>query len=336
MTGDGPVLTASQIDRWRQRGFALVDGVVPAETVERLRTAAEKRFPSPGTTAAAGIVDFGSALVFPADIPAFNEVTLHPRLLTAVGQLLGQSPGELRLTQSDLWPKYGRSDGARAGGDNQDQRIHVDYPNHMLVHPPPWDRPVAVELILYLSDHEDCGGSTAVVARTGPDDPDYGWPIVGSPGIGELDWINDRPSAEAYLLDERPELAQWRAALYRREQLTRFTVGTVLFYRHDTWHRGTRLRPGTRRLTHNLTYRRADCDWIDTLHRAWSWSMYRSDKLMERLVAGATVDQRTVLGFPRPGSDYWCSETVEAVEARYGPLGMDITPYRMALGGAGT
>ncbi len=330
------VLGAAQVERWRTEGYAFVDGLFDAEMIDRLTAAAIARFPAPGTAEAERVSDFGSAtggkpLVFPADVEAFNRVTLDPRLLAAIGQLLGVHVDELRLTQSDLWPKYGRTE--RSGGpyDNQDQRIHVDYPNHTLVHPAPWDRPEAVEVILYLSDHADCGGSTAVVPREGRDDPGYRWPIVDSPGIGALEWVNDRSSAEAYIAEHRPAVAAWREDLYRRERLTRFGVGSVLLYRHDTWHRGTPLLPGTLRLAQNLTYRRADCEWISTLHTGWSWGMYRKGLPMERLIAQATVDQRSVLGFPKPGSRYWVPETVAAVGARYEPHGMDMTPYRDAM-----
>ena len=54
----------------------------------------------------------------------------------------------------------------------------------------------------------------------------------------------------------------------------------------------------------------------------------RDDKFMERLIASASLDQRAVLGFPQPGSSYWCDETIEAVQARYGAFGFDPTPYR--------
>ncbi|MGH1487852.1 MAG: phytanoyl-CoA dioxygenase family protein [Acidimicrobiales bacterium] len=326
-----PVLTVDHVEQWRTEGFVFVGGLFPDSLIDSLCSQATARFPDAGTPEAERISDFGNALTFPADLLEFNEVTLHPRLLEAVGQLLGVPVSELRLTQSDLWPKYGRSE--RGGGvyDNQDQRIHVDYPNHSLVHPAPWDRPEAVELILYLSDVEDCGGSTAVVPRSGSDDPAYRWPIVDSPGIGDLDWLNDRSAAESYLAEVRPEIAGWRQALYDREQLVRFKPGSVLLYRHDTWHRGTPLKPGGFRLAHNITYRRADCEWISTLHSGWSWKMYRKDKLMEKLIATASLDQRAVLGFPQPGSPYWCAETIDAVNARYGPLGFDAAPYRAAL-----
>lgn len=337
---NGPVLTGHQVDQWRTEGYALVDGIFDPEAVSQLRSEATARFPKPGTVEAAAINDFGSALTFPATVDVFNRITLDGRLLTAIGQLLDVPVSGLRLSQSDLWPKYGPAEGedASAGEDqrggiynNQDQRIHVDYPNHTLVHPAPWDRPEAVELILYLSDHRESGGGTAIVPRTGADDPAYRWPIVDSPGIGDLDYVNDRASAEAYLAEVRPQVVDWRNDLYRRERHTTFTEGTVLFYRHDAWHRGTPLLRGGFRLAHNMTYRRAECEWISTLHTGWAWKMYRKDKFMERLIAEASLDQRAVLGFPQPGSRYWCEETVAAVGARYGQLGMDMAPYRAAL-----
>lgn len=328
--GDRP-LTPAQIESWRSEGAVLVDGVLPADLVDRLRSAAEAHFPEPGSAETEAITDFGSAVNFPTRVAGFNDTTLHPRLLGAVAQLLGREPSGLRLSQSDLWPKYGRTEQAAGQYDNQDQRIHVDYPNHTIAHPSPWDRPEAVEMILYLSDHAECGGSTAVVPRTGPDDPAYRWPIVDSPGIADLDYINDRAHAEAYFAGQRPALADWRQSLYERERWTRFTPGTIVFYRHDTWHRGTPLTPGSRRLVHNMTFRRAECEWISTLHVGWAWQAYRDDKYLERLIAEATLDQRAVLGFPQPGNEYWCDETIAAVEARHGIFGFDPGPYRAAL-----
>jgi len=324
-----PVLRDAQVESWRGSGFAFVSGLFEVELIERLRADALARFPPPASTAAAGIADFGSGgtLVFPSSSDAFNAVTLHPRLLAAIGQLLGVPTTELRLTQADLWPKYGqtRAPGAR---DNDEQRMHVDYPNHTLVHPSPWTRPEAVELILYLDRVEECGGATALVPREGADDPDYRWPIVDSPGIGDLDWINDRTHAEAYFARERPELAAWRQRLYARERQGHFAPGDVLLYRHDLWHRGTPLRPGRMRVVQNVTYRKAAAEWISTLHVGWAWSAYQPSKVFERLIAQASLEQRAVLGFPQPGSDYWCPETIAAVEARYGVHGIDMTPYR--------
>jgi hypothetical protein len=328
------VLTAAQVAAWRERGFALVDGVLPSSRVERARDDAAAAFPAPGSAETEDVNDFGSGgrMEFPTESAAVNALTLHPRLLRAVAQLLGVEVVDLRLTQSDLWPKYGRR--TRTGGerDNSDQRMHVDYPNHTLTHPPPWDAPEAVELILYLSDVDECGGATAVVPRLGPGDPAYAWPIVRTPGVGGLEWINDRPSAEELLRKEAPEIARWRAEhLYPREVRARYRVGTVLLYRHDTWHRGTPIRPGTLRLVQNMTFRKAESEWVSVLQPGWAWAMYRRSRVMESLIATASVEQRCVLGFPRPGHPYWTNETLAAVEARFGALGIDMTPYARAL-----
>ena len=93
----------------------------------------------------------------------------------------------------------------------------------------------------------------------------------------------------------------------------------------------TPMRSGTLRLVQNITFRRADCEWISTLHVGWAWKAYRRDKFLERLIAGADLAQRAVLGFPQPDSDYWTEGTIAAVEARHGVFGMDMTPYRQAL-----
>ena len=290
---------------WREQGYAFVAGLLPQELIGDLLRSASGRFPAAGSPEAQGIGDFGSGgrLTFPAMSRSFNAVTLHPRLLAAVARLLGIAVSELRLSQSDLWPKYGRRDGTRGEQDNSDQRIHVDYPNHTLTHPPRWDRPEAVELILYLGDIDECGGPTAVVPRRGPSDPAYRWPIVDTPGIAELDYVNDREHAERYFAKERPELADWRKELYARERYTRFRPGDVLFYRHDTWHRGTPMNEGALRLVQNVTFRKAAAEWVSTLHVGWAWSMYRKNKFLERLIAELSPEARAVLGFPMPESD---------------------------------
>lgn len=330
----GGALSDEQVDSWRTHGFALIEGLLPSDLIERVRSDAAAAFPAAGSPQSKRVTDFGSGgrLVFPSHSDAANELTLHPRLLAAVARLLGVETLALRLTQSDLWVKYGRNDRSGGDRDNDDQRIHVDYPNHTLTHPPRWHEPEAVEVIVYLSDVDDCGGATAVVPRSGDDDPAYPWPIVATPGVAGLEWVNDRDSAEAYLEREVPEVARWRAEhLYPREVHARFGTGTVLLYRHDTWHRGTPLEPGTMRAVHNLTFRKAGSEWVSTLHTGWAWAMYQRSLPMERLIARASVEQRCVLGFPAPGHRYWTPETVAAVGARFGPLGMDMAPYENSL-----
>jgi hypothetical protein len=63
------------------------------------------------------------------------------------------------------------------------------------------------------------------------------------PGVGALPWVNDRTSA-AFL----------PVHLCVREE--QYGCGTLLLYRHDTWHRGTPLLPGALRVVANLTFRK--------------------------------------------------------------------------------
>ena len=332
---NGAVLAAHHVESWRTRGFAFVAAFLPGDLLTAARDDALSQFPAPGSDAAAAITQFGSGqrFVFPAASDAFNRLTLHPDLSRAVAELLGVPARSLRLTQSDLWPKYGRSPSGR-GLDNADQRIHCDYPNHTLTHPPPWDAPEAVEIIIYLSDHDDCAGATAVVPRDGDADPAYAWPIDRTPGVAGFDYVNDRASAERYLRERAPEVAGFREAhLYARERQARYRFGSVLFYRHDTWHRGTEVRNGALRIVHNLTFRNADSEWIGVIHPGWAWSMYGRGQTMEKLIAQATVQQRCLLGFPEPGHAYWTQATVDAVDARYAAHDIDMTPYREALPG---
>lgn len=326
---DSHPLSDEQVAAWRIHGAVVVDGLVPIELVRAARAAAADTF------AASNVADFGSGgrFVFPSDVTALNEITLHPRLLHGVAQLLGCGVRSLRLTQSDLWAKQGRTANPDDPFDNADQRIHVDYPNHSLTHPPPWDEPDAVEMIIYADDVRLCDGATAVVRRTGDGDPAYPWPIVDTPGVGGLPWINDRASAELLLADLAPDVERFRAEhLYAREQHVRYRPGTVLLYRHDTWHRGTPIRPGVMRVVQNLTFRKAASEWIGTIHEGWAWSMYRPTGTMERLVATSSVDQRCVLGIPAPGHPSWTAAMIDAMEARYGPHGIDMTEYRAANG----
>jgi hypothetical protein len=336
-------LHRAQIRSWRENGFALVDDLLPTDLIERARAETVAFFPKAGSVESEGVTDYGSMgeMEFPTRSDAINDITLHPRLLRAVSQLLGIRIRDLRLTQSEPWPKYGHQ--VETGGplDNQDQRMHVDYPNHTLTHPADWDSPEAVEILIYFDEVEKCGGATEFVPRTGPDDPAYQGPLVRTPGLAGFEFVNDRVQAEARLRKEAPEIAKWREDhLYSRARSVHYQPGSVLFYRHDLWHRGTPLLPGSMRLTQNLTFRRADCEWISTLHTGWAWAMYRSSKVMVKMLAESSVDQRSVLGFPEPGHAYWTRGTLDGVRARLGPFGFDVGPYEAewlanGRGGAG-
>lgn len=91
------------------------------------------------------------------------------------------------------------------------------------------------------------------------------------------------------------------------------------------------MNPGKLRLAHNVTFRKASSEWISTLHTGWAWSAYSKSRMLPKLIGSASLNQRAVLGFPQPGSDYWCEETLAAVTARYGMFGFDPAPYHSKL-----
>ena len=239
-TGDPDApLSASQVSTWRDEGYAVVDGIFPEALVSDLVRELDTLRPGP----------LNKGIAFPcARAPALNALALHPRLRAAAGQLLQgptdaeprPAPPQLRLLQSEAWAKAEVSDAERAGTpfDSRDQRMHMDYPNHMLTHPSPWGSPEAVEAILYLDDEEVCGGvriqkaehaltpppprrsrarharaaqATRLVARRGDDDEAYTWPYVRMPGCSGHGWINDRAHAEVRIWRAR---ATWTRRPY--------------------------------------------------------------------------------------------------------------------------
>jgi hypothetical protein len=331
----GDVLTSAQVASWQHRGFALVDGVFPCELLADVKRDAEPLFPAAGSAEARRIREFGSEgrMDFPSsESSSFNDIILHERLLKAISQLLEVNIADIRLNQGELWAKYGYE---RSGvvADNTDQRMHCDYTGHTLVHPAEWDNVEGVEIIVYLDNVEDCGGATAVVPREGSDDPAYEWPLCQMPGVGPMLWHNDKTLAEKYLAEVAPDVAVFREKyLYPREVYSKYRVGTVLFYRHDTWHRGTSLLPHSRRFVINMTFRRSDCEHLMMLQQGWSWRMCNPrTQFLEKFISKCSADQRTVLGFPKPGHRYWTPKTIAAVAKRYESFGLCMQPYIQAL-----
>jgi len=390
MDGNTEVLRQDQVDSWRQQGFALIDGLFEQELVEEVRDNCCNEASGDQSSAAKsaiGMKDNGFAgILFPSlerDTECINRITLHPRLLTACSQLLGCPEHDMRLAQSELWPKCSNSSkgssssgsssssgGGSSGGNkadakspgnnedevvdtalaadvtsdspfdvsgSQNQRMHIDGFNHYLSFPSDWNRPEAVAMIVYYDETEVTGGGTALVARQGPQDEAYHQqqentrtaPVDPSPflwtpgGRGDLPWINDKTKAEKYLSDSNhADICTFREKLYSREKQVRATRGTVLFYRLDTWHRGTPLVPGGKRRIQNIIYKRKGTDWLNSWNAGAARNMYTKAQTIEKLIAHSTPAQREVLGFPHKDDDYWTPYTLDAVKARYAPLGL--------------
>jgi hypothetical protein len=112
-------LTADQVESWREKGFALVDGLLPRELCDKAHDEAFEKLSSLGRS------DFGSGgmMEYPCGLDACDQITLHLNILRAAEQLLNTRVKDLRLVQSDVWLKSGKE--VPSGlFDNMDQRVH--------------------------------------------------------------------------------------------------------------------------------------------------------------------------------------------------------------------
>jgi hypothetical protein len=98
-------------------------------------------------------------------------------------------------------------------------------------------------------------------------------------------------------------------------------AGTLLIYRSDILHRGSNIT-GERRARYSLLadYQARGTTWAGKM----SWPKQAPDR-WAKLMPQASVRERDLFGFPRPGDPYWTDQTVGDVALRY--PGMDMTPY---------
>ncbi len=329
-------LNECQIRQWRENGYLLVDNLIEKDVLNNAILKLNEIFPEINNTDVINEIsetqDFGSngKLEFPCKYKEVNEITISNNIINCCEQLLGE---EIRLLQSDAWSKYGGAKNNNKSfcltNSNRDQRIHVDYGNNTLVHPSGWNTPDAVALIVYFDDSDITGGGTSIVPKNENTEEFYEFPIVNNPGLCGIPWINDKESAEKMIKEKYPEIYSFRQRLYENEKNIKFKPGTVLFYRHDIWHRGTPVNFGKVRRVINLAYRRESCDWLTNWNPGWAKNMYNTDFYVEKLISNCNVKQRNILGFPKPGHRYWNEMTLEAVKKRYESYGFDITPYQV-------
>jgi hypothetical protein len=271
-------------------------------------------------------LDFGSAdrqFEFPTRIQALDDLVLNEQLIQAVQQLL-DTP-DIRLLQADLWSKVGAATHAHDAQSNTDQRMHMDYGNNTVLHPD-WHQPEAVAAIIYFDDSGNTAGGTAYVPRQGDTDPAYQPPFIHMPGQAGKPFFNDRRTVEQWFEEHDTDVFALRQSLYQREEQVSFKPGTILFYRHDIWHRGTPVSPGKLRRVHNLGWRRADARGWSNWNEGWARQSYYGD--VEAIIGRSTPLQRSLLDFPLPGDRYWTEQRISNVEARFGHYGFDATPYR--------
>ena len=310
----------SQIEQqqWAEKGYCVICGKFDQQDLLNARTFIYK---NKGTDRA----DFGSELEFPYKNYELNHITLNKLLIKTVKQLL--KTDEILLIQSTAWLKYGQNEKTSKQNlsSNNDQRMHMDFPNHNILVPSSFDRPDVVGVIIYLdNDHEyynNIGGRTAIVPRNGPDDPLYQEQYSMAPGLSNIPWINDKIEAEKYFFKNNINLFKFRSELYKREIQIPYIIGSILFYRHDVYHRGTPIKEGKSRAVINLVFKRKELFHIHSWNKGPARSMYDHSCTdvgsFEKLIVSLDENQRSVLGFPLLSDNYWTIDNIIQVLLRY-------------------
>ena len=285
-----------------ENGYLLVRDFLTPQELEALRRNVSRYAPNAEELAAtpqryetllknSGLLQWD----FPFVDDALNDVSTHPELIRFSEEMLGTT--DILLSQSILWTKY-------AGTDDFGQDLHLDYDENSLVYPNGTGDYDQIAMILYYSDITPDLGPTYVVP----------WQD-GRPAGGDLLWPNYRSR------DDYPDL-------YARERAIVAPAGSLLITSIRTFHRGSAIaaREGAR-FTHHLLYQSARHPWMG---RYRQWPRYGTESVMAGFIARATPRQRSALGFPPPGDEYWNPQTIAGVAARY--PGIDMTPYRATVG----
>ena len=156
--------------------------------------------------------------------------------------------------------------------------------------------------------------------------------------VAEEDWQRDYHTLRTHRgAEPQPLLANVergsiaRPDLYARERPLRGVVGSAVFYRYELWHRGSAMKPAGLRIMHSFAFRRADAPWLGGVAAGYG---LEASRMPREWMGTLSPAQRSRFGFPAPGDEYWTPDTIEGVAEHYGN-GIDMQPYRAALGAAG-
>jgi hypothetical protein len=290
-------ITDRDIEAWERDGYVVVAPFLDDDELRLARAALDRQFPD-WETCTSRIDEYrpqftsNGLLVaeFPFTEQVLNRITLHPELVAVVRGLVGTD--DIRLTQSLVVAKY-------AGTFDHDQELHTDFDNNSLVVPRDDGIFRQIPAILYLTD---------VTLDLGP-----------------TYYVRQRYSADIQLSPRHKSRAA-HPELYRHEEPLCVPAGSLLLHTMSGFHRGSRIRAEAgSRVTLHLVYRSAACEW-----QGWSaWPRLSQQPAMQGFLTHANPHERTLLGFPSPGHEYWTEDTLSGVALRY--PGIDLAPYRTAM-----
>jgi hypothetical protein len=281
------------LDTVRTEGYAVMDGFLAADELQAARDAVFTIFPNPDD--------------YFADPESHQAVVAHPFAGLRVGPFarwpldrLAFHPDlvnaaerfcgttDIELYKIELWAKY-------SGSVDYDQEHHRDFDNHSLVVPRRDGRWPQLTSFILLSDVTIEDGPTRVVPRS----------------------VGDAISVIPNRL-KPGDLAAEEVAITGR-------AGSIFMYTTDVLHRGSALTGFQRsRFVLLADYQARGNPWMGKI----SWPGRANRPLWDDLLARATPRERSLFGFPPPGSEYWKEQTLRDVALRW--PGIDMKPYHPA------
>lgn len=275
----------------RERGFAVVENFVDAETLRGAQDALWDIYPrpkdyfaDPQLHARFARSQFAGLRHFAYPSWALNRLAVLPELIDAAERFCGTV--DLDLYKVELWAKY-------AGAIDYDQPHHRDYGNHSLVVPKVAGSHVQMTTFILLSDVTEADGPTKIVP---------------------LEVSRTRPFVPR-------ELAI--GDLRDKEVSVTGPAGSLLLYRTDILHRGSNFtEPGRSRFAMLVDFQPRGAPWTGKM----AWPNHALTPEWVDSMVRMTPRERCLFGFPAPGDEYWDPQTVRDVGLRY--PGMDMDPYR--------
>lgn len=287
------------LDEIRTQGYTVVPRFIADDELASAQAWLWDEFPRPAdyfTDPAAHArysrSQFAGLRLFPTMGWALNRLAFHPDLVDLAERYLGTD--DLQLYKCEIWAKY-------AGAIDYDQPHHRDFGNHSLVVPRTDDIGTQLTCFILLSDVTELDGPTAVVP------------------IGQSAHISMVP------VDTEPDwpLSVPRGTFADVEVPVTGAAGSLFVYRTDVFHRGTNFdAPERSRFALLADYQARGPAWAGKM----AWPNQAQHPGFVEVIERATVRERDVFGFPRPGDPYWNHQTLDGVQQRY--PNMDMTPYR--------
>jgi hypothetical protein len=292
-------ITDGDIKSFLEDGFLVVPDALTPEEVELGMLDFYRNFPHPEDVLADASqfrhLDGYKQFPFPSD--NLLRIVTKPEITSLVERIIGTS--NLRLSLLDIWGKYG------ALNPGQDQILHIEgYGATSLTYPRTDGIYRQVLVFVYFSDVTKDSAPTYVVPQ--------------------------KHTREEFLVppwrkpEEHPDI-------YSHEQPVLVKAGSIAVVDMSTFHRGSAIKSNEAyRFLALTSYHASDITWMRKQDSTdTDLGGYADQPSVRRFMETASPRQRQLLGFPAPGDQYWNTQTLAGVSARY--PGMDMTPYQEAV-----